>query len=148
MTVGVTTGTLTAGTYRGQVTIWPTGATSVTIPVTFTVSAPAAIPAIGLSTTSLAFTGTAGGTNPTNQSFTISNTGSGTLTWTAGDSASWLTLSPATGTNTGTVTASVNLTGLAAGTYSGTITTAATGATSRTLPVSLPVSAPAAHVHE
>jgi len=61
------------------------------------------------------------------------------LTWTAGDSASWLTLSPATGTNTGTVTASVNLTGLAAGTYSGTITVAATGATSRTLPVSLTV---------
>ena len=82
---------------------------------------------------------TAGAANPAAQSFTISNTGSGTLTWTAGDSASWLTLSPATGTNTGTVTASVNLSGLASGTYSGTITVSATGATSKTLPVSLTV---------
>jgi len=79
------------------------------------------------------------GTNPTNQSFTISNTGGGTLIWTAGDNAGWLTLSPATGTNTGTVTAAVNLTGLATGTYGGTITVAATGATSKTLPVSLTV---------
>jgi hypothetical protein len=131
---------LAAGTYSGTITVAATGATSKTLQVSFTVNAaPTATPVIGLSTANLAFTGTAGGTNPTNQSFTISNTGSGTLTWTAGDSASWLTLSPTTGTNTGTVTAAVNLTGLAAGTYSGTITVAATGAASKPLPVSFTV---------
>jgi Viral BACON domain len=147
---GTNTGTVTAtvnltglaaGTYSGTITAAATGATSKTLPVSLTVSAPAATPVIGLSTTSLAFTGTAGGTNPTTQSFTISNTGGGTLTWTAGDNAAWLTLSPASGTNTGTITASVNLTGLAAGTYNGNISVAATGATSRTVPVTLTVSA-------
>lgn len=131
---------LAAGTYSGTITVAATGATSKTLPVSFTVNAaPTATPVIGLSTANLAFTGTAGGTNPTNQSFTISNTGGGTLTWTAGANASWLTLSPTTGTNTGTVMAAVNLTGLAAGTYSGTITVAATGAASKPLPVSLTV---------
>ena len=134
---------LAAGTYTAAITVTASGATNTPqiIPVSLTVAAPTAIPAIGLSTTSLAFTGTAGGTNPANQSFTVSNTGSGTLTWTASDNAAWLTLSPASGTNTGTVTATVNLTGLAAGTYSGTITTAATGATTRTLSVALTVNA-------
>lgn len=147
---GTNTGTVTAavnltglaaGTFNGTITVAATGAASKTLPVSLTVNAaPIATPTIGLSLASLTYTGTVGGTNPTNQSFAISNTGSGTLTWTAGDNANWLTLSPATGTNTGTVTASVNLSGLAAGTYSGTVTVAATGATSKTLPVSLTVS--------
>ena len=133
---------LTAGTYSGTITAAATGATSRTIPVSLTVNpATTATPIIGLSLASLTYAGTAGGTNPAAQSFTVSNTGAGTLTWTAGDSASWLTLTPATGTNTGTVSASVNLTGLAAGTYSGTITVSAAGATSKTLPVSLTVGA-------
>jgi hypothetical protein len=133
---------LAAGTYSAAVTVSASGATNSpqVIPVTLTVSAATtSAPVIGLSVTSLAYTGTAGGANPSNQSFTISNTGTGTLTWSAGDNATWLTLSPATGTNTGTVTGSVNLSGLAAGTYSGTITVAATGATSKTLPVALTV---------
>jgi hypothetical protein len=135
---------LAAGTYTAAITVTASGATNTpqTIPVSLTVSASAlASPVIGLSLTSLSFAGTAGGTNPAPQSFTVSNTGSGTLTWTAGDNASWLTLSPATGTNTGTIAASVNLTGLAAGTYTGTITIAATGATSKTLPVTLTIGA-------
>ncbi|MBH0197295.1 MAG: fibronectin type III domain-containing protein [Nitrospira sp.] len=133
---------LAAGTYTAAITVAASGATNTpqVIPVSLTVSAaPTATPIIGLSVASLGYTGTAGGANPLSQSFIISNAGGGTLTWTAGDSANWLMLSPVTGTNTGTVTASVNLTGLAAGTYSGTITIAATGATSRTLPVSLTV---------
>ncbi|MFO0707749.1 MAG: fibronectin type III domain-containing protein, partial [Nitrospira sp.] len=113
---------------------------SKTLPVALTVStATVQAPIIGLSTSSLAFSGTAGGANPANQTVTVSNAGAGTLAWTASDNAAWLTLTPASGTNTGTVTASVNLTGLAAGTYTGTITVAATGATSKTLPVSLTV---------
>lgn len=133
---------LAVGTYTGAITVSASGATNTpqVIPVSLTVSsAPTATPAIGLSVSSLTFTGTAGGSNPALQSFTVSNTGTGTLTWTAEDNAQWLTLSPVSGTNTGTVSATANLNGLSAGTYSGTVTVSATGATSKTLPVSLTV---------
>ena len=136
---------LAAGTYTAVITISATGAanTPQPIPVSLTLSpAPTSNPVISLSVPSLAFTGTSGASNPSAQSFTISNTGTGTLTWTAGDNAAWLNLSPASGTNTGTVSAAVNLTGLTAGTYSGTITVSATGATSKTLPVSFTVNPP------
>jgi hypothetical protein len=133
---------LAAGSYTAAITISAAGAanTPQVIPVSLTLSsAPTSSPVISLNVPSLSFTGTSGGPNPSAQSFTISNTGTGTLTWTAGDNAAWLSLSPASGTNTGTVSAAVNLTGLAAGTYNGTVTVSATGATSKTLPVSFTV---------
>ena len=55
-------------------------------------------PAIGTSPTSLSFTAQQGGGNPTAQTLTISNTGGGTLSWSASDSTTWLSLSPASGT--------------------------------------------------
>ncbi|MDX2253248.1 MAG: fibronectin type III domain-containing protein [Nitrospira sp.] len=136
---------LAAGSYTAAITISATGAanTPQVIPVSLTLSsAPTSSPVISLNVSSLSFTGTSGASNPSAQSFTISNTGTGTLTWTAGDNAAWLNLSPVSGTNTGTVAAAVNLTGLTAGTYSGTITVSATGATSKTLPVSFTVNPP------
>ncbi len=136
---------LIAGTYTGAVTVSASGAASTpqVVPVSLTLSpAPTTNPIINLSVSSLTFTGTSGASNPSAQSFTISNTGTGTLTWTAADNAAWLSLSPASGTNTGSVAATANLTGLAAGTYSGAITVSATGATSKTLPVSFTVNPP------
>jgi hypothetical protein len=100
-------------------------------------SAPATQPTIGVNPTSLSFTATAGGGNPANQTINITNTGAGTLNWTATDDASWLTVSPASGVAPSTLTASVNISGLAAGTFNGTITISATGATNT--PVSVPV---------
>jgi hypothetical protein len=94
-------------------------------------------PSIGVSPSSLSFTATAGGANPANQTISLTNTGGGTLTWTASDNATWLTISPASGTAPSTLTASVSISGLAAGTYNGTITISATGATNS--PVSVPV---------
>ena len=94
-------------------------------------------PAIGVSPSSLSFTATAGGANPANQTLTISNTGGGSLTWTASDNATWLSVSPASGTAPSSATVSVNSSGLAAGTYNGSITISATGATNS--PVSVPV---------
>ena len=55
-------------------------------------------PTIGVSPTSLSFTATVGGSNPANQTLSITNTGSGTLNWTASDNATWLTLAPTSGT--------------------------------------------------
>jgi Subtilase family/Viral BACON domain len=100
-------------------------------------SAPPTQPTIGVSPASLSFTATAGGGNPANQTINITNTGAGTLDWTASDDAPWLTVSPASGVAPSTLTASVDITGLAAGTFNGTITISATGATNS--PVSVPV---------
>ena len=81
-------------------------------------------PAIGTSPTSLSFTAQQGGANPTAQTLTVSNTGGGTLSWSASDSTTWLSLSPASGTGNGVVTASVATGTLTAGSYSGTIPSA------------------------
>ncbi|HTP07118.1 MAG TPA: peptidase M6, partial [Anaerolineae bacterium] len=69
----------------------------------------------------------------------ISNTGGGTLNWTASDNVAWLTLSRASGTGNGVVTASVVTGTTAAGTYNGSITLSATGGSSVTVPVTLTV---------
>jgi hypothetical protein len=144
VTANVNPSGLSVGTYNAAITISATGATNTpqTVSVTLTVTA-APTPTIGYSPASLSFSSTQGGANPTNQSLSISNTGSGTLTWTVSDNATWLTLSPTSGTGNGSVVASVNISGLAAGTYRGTITISATGATNtpQTVPVTLTVSA-------
>lgn len=79
---------------------------------------------------SLQFAATAGGTAPAAQSIQITDSASGTLTWTAtaASSASWLSVSPASGTAPSTLSVSVALAGLSAGTYTGNISIAAAGA--------------------
>lgn len=138
VSVSVTTGILTAGSYTGNITLSATGASSRTVPVTFTVTA---APSISLSPTSLTYTATQGGSNPANQTVTLTNTG-GIANWIVSDTASWLSVTPPSGSSSSTLTAAVNTTGLTAGTYNGTITVSATGATSRTVVVTLTVSAP------
>ena len=98
-------------------------------------------PVIGMSPTSLSFTAQQGETIPATQILTINNTGHGTLNWSAGNSATWLTLSPASGTGAGVVTANVVAGALAPGSYSETITLSAPGATPVTIPVSFTVTA-------
>jgi hypothetical protein len=94
-------------------------------------------PTIGFSPTSFSFTATQGGSNPANQILNIWNAGDGTLNWSVNDDATWLSLSPMSGTNSGTVTLSVNITGLTTGTYNATITITAPGATNS--PINIPV---------
>src|SRR5213594_1534441 len=89
---------------------------------------------------SLTFTGAEGGANPAAQTLSITNTGGGTLSWSASESASWLSLSQASGTTTtGTdvITVSANIAGLAANTYTDTITLTAAGSTNGTQQVSV-----------
>ena len=143
VTLTVTTATLTTGSYSSLITLTATGATAVTVPVTLTVTAAPVPPAIGASPTSLSFTAQQGGGNPIAQTLTISNTGGGSLSWSASDNAAWLTLSPASGTGNGTVTLTVATGSLTAGTYSGSINLGATGASSITVPVTFTVTAPA-----
>ncbi len=104
-------------------------------------SAPSsAPPAIGLSPTSFGFSGSQGA-NPPSQTLSISNTGGGTLTWTASSNATWLSVSPTSGTAPSSATVSVTTAGLAAGSYSGTITVSASGVSNspQTAAVSLTV---------
>jgi hypothetical protein len=109
-----------------------------TVPVTFMVTA---VPTISLNPTSLNYTAVQGGTNPANQTVALTNAG-GVVSWTVSDSASWLSVSPVSGSSSSTLTATVDTTGLAAGTYNGTITVSATGSSSKTLAATLTVSAP------
>jgi hypothetical protein len=141
VTLTVTSGSLAAGTYNSTVTLQASGASSVTVPVTLTVATAPVPPAIGMSPTSLSFTAIRG-VSPATQTLNISNQGGGTLTWSASDNATWLTLNRVSGTGNSvvTVTAMGNAT---VGTYSGSITLSAVGASSVTVPVTLTVTAAA-----
>ncbi|MBN1529109.1 MAG: PQQ-dependent sugar dehydrogenase, partial [Thermoleophilaceae bacterium] len=141
VTATVSTAGLAAGTYTAPVTVTAPGATGSpkTVDVTLVVSAPE--PALSVTPGSLSFTATAGGANPAAQNLSVSNSGGGTLNWTATDDQTWLSVAPAGGTGAGTPAVSVNTAGLAAGSYTGTVTVTATGASGspRTVPVTLTV---------
>jgi hypothetical protein len=141
VTVSATTGALTAGTYTADVTVAAAGVSGSprTIPVTFTVDPPPP-PALAVSPASVSFTATVGGSAPATQNVNVTNTGSGTLNWTAADDAGWLTVT-SSGTAPGTVTLTPSITGLAAGTYTATVTVTAPGATGspKTVAVTLTV---------
>ena len=147
-TVTVTPNTtgLAAGTYNANVTISAAGATGSprTIPVTLTIDPPPPGPALAVTPGSLAFSGTQGGASPADRTLAISNTGGGTLEWTASDDAAWLSVAPGSGTGGRDVTVSASIAGLTAGTHTATITVAATGATGspRSIPVTFTVDPP------
>ena len=83
---------------------------------------------IALNRTWLNFTAVVSGSRTGSQPFLISNSGSGTLNWSAGSNASWLNRTPTSGTGSGEVTVSINPAGLGAGSYTGTITITAPNA--------------------
>ncbi len=88
---------------------------------------------ISASPTTLSFSATAGGSNPANQTVTLTNNGSASVSYTASTAYTSLGFSPGSGTiaaggNT-TSTISVNTAGLAAGTYQGTVVYTAGGVT-------------------
>ena len=144
-TTGVAPGT-TASTSVAITAVNPATGTAVTgspanVSISVTVTAPP--PAMQLNTNALNFTTTAG-TNPAAQSITITNTGGGTLNWTAGaPSQPWLTVTPSSGSaaagGTSTPSFNVNVTGLAAGSYTATVNITAPGGISQTVTVTLKV---------
>ena len=85
-------------------------------------------PTLALNVNSLSYQAIAGGSNPPSQNISVSNSGTGTMNWTASSNAGWLTVTPASGTNAGTIQASVNIAGLNSGTYNANITVSAAGA--------------------
>jgi len=80
-------------------------------------------PVLTVSPSSLTFNATAGQANPTSQTFTVTDTAAtGVLAWSVSDNASWLSVSPASGTDNAVANVSVDTAGLAAAVYNATIT--------------------------
>ncbi len=82
-------------------------------------------PELSLSASALDFDSTR-----TQQSFTVSNSGTGTLNWTVADNQPWISVSPTTGSNNATINVSISRTGLASGNYSGIVSVASNGGNS------------------
>ena len=128
-TVSVSPTGLTAGSYSGDITVSAAGAAGSpkTVTVNFTVS-DNNNPVLSVSKSQLSFSYTIGGSTPTNQAFSVTNSGTGDLNWTLAENISWLTCDPTSGAQGDNVTVSVNPSGLSAGSYSGNITVSAAGA--------------------
>lgn len=98
-------------------------------------------PGLLVSPGSLSFAATNGAGNPPSQSFGLTNVGSATLNYTLSTNASWLSVSPATGSLAAAagqqITVSVDITGLSAGLSNATITVSDPAATNTPQTVSL-----------
>ncbi len=142
LTVTVSSNSLAATTYNGNIVITPTGGNPVTIPVSLTITPAATVTA---TPTTLNFSYMTGGSAPAAQQIAVSGNG-GTLafTATASSTGNWLVVSPASGTTPGTVSVSISGTGLSAGNYTGAVVVnGASGATgSTTITVTLSVTTP------
>jgi hypothetical protein len=78
-------------------------------------------PQIAISKNKLNYGAQSGGLSTQSQQVIVSNLGGGMLSWTAIQSANWITITPASGTGSGAVNIGVNPAGLASGNYSGMV---------------------------
>jgi len=118
ITVTVDRRGLSNGTYDGEIEITPNTGAAKTVSVQMIVPPPI----LSISTDDLDF-----GSNETEMSFTINNTGGGILSWEITENAGWLNAVPSSGetsTETDRVTVTVNRSGLAAGEYNSQISIA------------------------
>lgn len=147
-TIGVTctTGALAGGTYTATITFTATtGGSTATIAVTFVVASPA----LSVTPTTITFNGGVGSVSPHSQSVTLSETNGVGTGWTAslsGSGATWLGVTPSSGTLLAFGNASISLnpsTGsLAVGVYTTTLTlTATTGGSIATVAITLTLTA-------
>ena len=95
---------------------------------------------LAVSPASLSFAVQAGSGSPTPSGLSITNTGGGTLNFTAASDQTWLGFSPFSGTAPANVSVSPSIAGLKAGTYTGHVTLAG-GGSSKIVTVVLTVSA-------
>lgn len=101
-------------------------------------------PTLSVSPPSVTMDATAGGTNPPPATLSVSNTGTGTLTYSATSDSSWLAVAPRSGTAPSSITVSVTTTGLGVGSYTGHVTVTASGAAGspQVIPVNLFLTGP------
>ncbi len=137
LTVTATPGALKSGTYGGSITV-TSATTGESIAVNVTLAISGADQNMVLSQTGLTFTAVEQGGSLLPQSFSILNTGQGSMTWSATATAlsggSWLSIDQGSGTvatpltGASSVNVSVNTSSLTAGTYYGQIVVTAPGA--------------------
>lgn len=98
--------------------------------------------ATSFSPTSLTYYAVQGASNPPNQTITVSRTSSSTVTLTASDNATWLSVSPANTSMTRSkqLTVAVNTSGRGAGTYSAALTVKVGTWQTKTIPVTVIIS--------
>ena len=91
--------------------------------------------------TTLSFQAVQGGTNPPSQILNVLKKNPHTTSWSSSDNATWLSVSPTTGsiTSSAQISVSVNPAGMAAGTYTATVTVTATQGGNISVPVTLTV---------
>jgi glucose/arabinose dehydrogenase len=125
--VGVIPDGLAAGVYHGSITITSPGAANSprTVSVSLLLASP---PVLTLSPTSFSFNGVAGGQAPPLQTLNVTNTGGGTISWSASADQSWVTLNPASGIGAASISIGALSSGLSSGTRTATITMTAAGA--------------------
>jgi hypothetical protein len=133
---------LETGTHDGTITIIAPQAQNspLEIPITFEVAEPA--PVFAIDPPSLSFSMTAGDTLPQGENLTITNTGGGTLEWTAYPAGDWFELSEQTGTAPSTVTVTPVQTDLPPGSHTSLILFCAEGAQPTQASVSITVEKP------
>ena len=91
--------------------------------------------------TTLSFQAVQGGASPSSQILNVLKSNNHTVNWSSKDNATWLSVSPTSGsiTNSAQISVSVNPAGLAAGTYTATVTVTATKGGNISVPVTLTV---------
>src|SRR5579871_538226 len=152
VTVSASAASLQPGTYQGTITIQsPLASTpNQNVAVQFVVTKPVP-PSLALSASSMTFDYLVGGASPGSHALTISNSGGGSLSWTAAlvteAGGNWLSISSTSGTSTasapGVSRVSVNPAGLTEGSYTGIITVqSATTGQSLSVTVALVVTQP------
>jgi len=137
---------LKRGSYTGQITLSSLVAINSPVGVTVLLEISEPPPTLSVTPGQLLFDGVEEGDDPVPQEIEIRNVGAGEFSWEASDDAPWLSLAPASGSNSGEtdiVQASVSTSGLVAGTYTATITVGATARNSpQTVSVRLVVAEP------
>jgi hypothetical protein len=119
MTVTANPTGLAKGIYNGSVTVFAPGATNSPLVITVTLAVSNAV--LSTAPASLTFFG-ATDVNPQSQNISITNTGTGSLTWTAANDVSWISLGATSGTAPSSLVVSANATSLPVGQYSGNVT--------------------------
>lgn len=137
--VGVTSSSLAAGNYSGRVTVGATRASTVSVPVTLTITTGSYLaPAITMNPTSFSFTARQGA-NPAPRTLNIANAGAGVLNWIARDNARWIMLNRISGSGSADITVSITSSSLAVGSYGGRITLGVEGGSAVGVPVTLTI---------
>jgi uncharacterized membrane protein len=150
--LAVDIGALAVGVHTATVAVTSSNATNSpqNVDVTLTVNPSVAVPGIALSPTSIAFSATAGGSDPASQIVDVTNNGTGTLsgiatsiTYGSGQPSGWLNASLSGTTAPATITLQATTGSLAAGTYDATleVTSATAGNSPQNVDITFTVAA-------